>query len=119
MRYLLALVCAGVLAAGAARAQTARSGLHGTVSRGPVTPVCVAEQPCSEPVAGATLQFRSSSGRLVGHTVTRSDGSYRIALPPGLYAVKAASGRSLDPHTARVKPLRFRHVDFFIDTGIR
>jgi hypothetical protein len=51
--------------------------------------------------------------------MTRSDGSYRIALPAALYAVRATSGRNLDPDTARVKPLRFRHFDFFIDTGIR
>jgi hypothetical protein len=119
MRYLLALACAGVLASGAAQASTLHSGLYGLVMRGPITPVCAAEQPCDGPAAGVTLQFWSASGRLVGHTVTRSDGSYRIALPAARYTVKAKSGRSLEPDTARVRLLRFRHVDFFIDTGIR
>ena len=119
MRYLLAVVCAGVLVVGAAQASAPRSGLYGTVSRGPITPVCVAEQPCSGPAAGVTLEFRSGNGHLVGRIVTRTDGSYRIALPAGLYAVRATTGRSLDPDGARVKLLRFRRLDFFIDTGIR
>ena len=121
MRYLLAAACAGVLATGAVQASTPRSGLYGTVSRGPgfITPICAAEQQCAGPARRITLQFRSSGGRLVGHTVTRSDGSYRIALPAALYAVKVTSGRSLDPDVARVRPFRFRHIDFFIDTGIR
>jgi len=119
MRYLLGVLCAGVLCATSAQASTPRSGLYGVVSRGPITPVCVAEQPCSGPAAGTILQFRSRTGRLVGHAVTRSDGSYRIALPVSFYAVEATSGRGLRPTNVRVKPSRFRHVDFFIDTGIR
>ncbi len=118
MRYLLALASAGVLFAGAAQASTARTGLYGTVSRGPITPVCVAEQPCSGPAAGVTLQFWNG-GRLAGHTATHDDGSYRIALPVALYTVKVTSGRDVNPTAVRVGSLRFRHVDFFIDTGIR
>ena len=118
MRYLLALACAGVLFVGAAQATTSRSGLYGTVSRGPITPVCVAEQPCSGPAAGVTLQFWNG-GRLVGRTTTHDDGSYRVALPVAQYTVKVTSGRDLEPSAARVGSLRFRRVDFFIDTGIR
>jgi hypothetical protein len=80
--------------------------------------MCVAEQPCSEPVPGAVLQFRRG-GVLVGHTVTRADGGYRVALPAGTYSVKVTSLRTPDPATAVVRPSRFRHVDFSIDTGIR
>jgi hypothetical protein len=124
MRYLVAVACAGVLVIGASQASTPssgptpRSGLYGTVSRGPTTPICVAEQPCSAPAAGVTLEFRSN-GHVEGHAVTRKDGTYRIALPAALYTVRATSGRSLDPDTARVRALRFQHINFFIDTGIR
>src|ERR1041385_5473734 len=108
MRYLLALVCAGVLTAGAAQATTPRNGLYGVVSRGPITPVCVAEQPCSAPAPGRILQFWNG-GRMGGHVVTKSDGSYRIALPAATYTVRLASGRIPDPETTRVRALRFRH----------
>ena len=117
MRSALVLLCACV-AATAAQASTVPNGLYGKVTRGPITPVCVAEQPCSEPAAGAVLQFWGG-GRLVGRTVTHADGTYRIALPAGAYSVTAVSRRKLDPATTVVRPNRFRHVDFSIDTGIR
>ena len=95
-----------------------RSGLHGVVLRGPVTPICTAEEPCSEPAAGAVLVF-SRGGRDVARSHVQTDGRYRITLPAGMYAVRLASLRRLEPHAARVIAGRFRHVDFSIDTGIR
>jgi hypothetical protein len=112
------LLGVAALAGGSARATTGTNGLYGDVTRGPITPVCVAERPCSEPVVGATLVF-SRSGREVGRTRTHADGSYRLALPPGTYAVRAVARRPLDPATAWVRLGHFRRVDFSIDTGIR
>jgi hypothetical protein len=94
------------------------NGLYGTVTRGPVTPMCVADQPCSEPAPGAVLQFWSG-GRLVGRTVAHANGAYRIALPVGTYSVEVAPHRRPEPLSTVVRPNRFRHVDFSIDTGIR
>jgi hypothetical protein len=106
-----------VLAVGAGSAATG-NGLYGKVTRGPITPMCVAEQPCTEPAAGAVLMF-SRGGSEVGRTRVRADGTYRVALPAAVYSVNAASRRPLDPASARVVAGRFRHVDFSIDTGIR
>ena len=116
MRAFLVVACACVVVA-VAQASPPRNGLYGTVTRGPVTPMCVAEQPCSEPAAGVVLQFWVG-GRLAGRAVSRADGRYRIALPVGVYTIRAASGR-LDPVKAAVRALRFRRVDLAIDTGIR
>ncbi len=99
-------------------ATTLHSGLYGKVTRGPITPVCVAEQPCSEPAAGATLRFLRD-GHLVAQAHVKDDGTYRIALEPGAYTVAAQSRRPLDPSTTRVRTGRFVRVDFAIDTGIR
>ena len=120
MRALAALAAA--VAASSAGAATTTSGLRGLVTRGPITPVCVAGQPCSEPARNVTLVF-SRNGRVVRRTRTNDQGRYRVALGPGLYAVrltpKPSIGRGLEPQRARVMRARFRRVDFSIDTGIR
>ena len=120
MRALVAL--AAFVAVSAAGAATSSSGLRGIVMRGPIAPVCVVGQPCSEPAKDVTLVF-SRNGRVVRRATTSELGRYRVALPPGLYAVrlqvKQRIGRGLQPEHARVMASRFRRVDFFIDTGIR
>jgi hypothetical protein len=125
MRVVLGTLSLTLVLAGAAAARTtpSTSGLRGLVTRGPITPVCVAEQPCSEPAPGVTLVF-SRNGRVVGRTVTNGYGRYRVKLPAGLYAVRRPGaadsiGRGLEPDHARVRAGRFMRVDFSIDTGIR
>src|SRR3954447_16096012 len=110
-------LAAATIATGAGAA-TPAAGLHGTVTRGPITPVCTAEQPCSEPAAGAVLRFTSARGG-VWRTVVHADGSYRIALAPGPYAVSTTSHRPVHPASVRVVTGRVRHIDLAIDTGIR
>src|SRR6266567_6677476 len=115
----LALV---IVAGAGAQTSVVSSGLHGVVVRGPITPMCVAEEPCTEPAANVTLLF-SRNGRIVGRTVTDSAGRYRLRLPAGLYAVRRPGsvtiGRGMEPDHARVYARRFVRVNFSIDTGIR
>lgn len=120
MRTLAALAVA--LAASSAGAATSSSGLRGLVTRGPIAPVCAAGQPCSEPAKNVTLAF-SRNGRVVRRARTNDHGRYRVALPPGLYAVRLTPrpriGRGLEPVRGRVVRAHFRRLDFSIDTGIR
>ena len=92
------------------------------MTRGPIVPVCAAGQPCSEPAKNVTLVF-SRNGRVVRRARTNDQGRYRVALAPGLYAVrltpKPAIGRGLEPVRARVLRDRFRRLDFSVDTGFR
>jgi hypothetical protein len=118
MRIAVVLVAAGCLLASSATASPGSSGLFGHVMRGPVTPVCTAEAPCSAPAAGVILVF-SLGGKDVARTRVRSDGSYRLTLAGGTYAVRAIATRPIDPHKAWVRAGHFRKVDFAIDTGIR
>jgi hypothetical protein len=123
MKVVLGALSVALALAGSAQTATKASGLRGLVTRGPITPVCMIEQPCSEPATGVTLLF-SRNGRLVGRAVTNGDGRYRVRLPAGLYSVKrpgpaATIGRGLEPNHARVRAGRFMRVDFSIDTGIR
>jgi hypothetical protein len=118
MRIALAVAGAVCLLGGAAQGSTIKSGLYGKVTRGPITPVCLADQPCSAPMPGAVIVF-SRSGREVARTRTAPNGAYRVALTPGMYSVRVLRARPVDPPTTLVPRSRFRHIDFSVDTGIR
>jgi hypothetical protein len=97
-----------------------RSGLYGLVTRGPITPVCVAEQPCSKPAPGVRLTF--TRGGVAKAVVTNALGRYRLALAPGRYSVRTGAapgiGRGLEPSVV-VVPAAWKRQPFSIDTGIR
>jgi len=118
VRIAVVLVAVGCLLVGSAAATPVSNGLYGHVLRGPVSPVCLAGEPCSAPAAGAVLVF-SRAGQDVARARVRADGSYRLTLAAGTYAVRALSMRPVDPDSARVRAGHFRRVDFSIDTGIR
>jgi hypothetical protein len=118
MRFTIAVIGVVCLVGGAAQGSTVKSGLYGKVTRGPITPVCIAEQPCSAPVSGAMLVF-SRAGHEVARTRTTTAGAYRVTLTPGGYNVRVLQARPVDPASARVPQGHFRHLDFSIDTGIR
>jgi hypothetical protein len=94
------------------------SGLHGTVTKGPTTPVCQVGMPCTAPAAHTTLVFTRAG--VAKRTATDTDGRYRITLAPGYYAVRAVGARfGMRPtkvHVSRGPNLR---LNFSIDTGIR
>jgi hypothetical protein len=116
--FLLVSLVASATAAGAA---SMRSGLHGVVRRGPVSPMCVAEQPCYVPAPGYKLVF-SRRASVVARVTTDSSGRYRIRLAPGRYSIRigrAGSFRQPDPGMVRVKPGFSSRVDFRLDTGIQ
>jgi len=122
MRVLVLLASLSLVFAAGAPATTARGTLTGTVTRGPITPVCAIEQPCDEPAVNVTLLF-TRNGTVVGRTVTDTGGHYRIRLPAGGYAVRRPStttiDRKLEPNRVWVASARTRRIDFSIDTGIR
>jgi hypothetical protein len=121
MTRCLLLLTAALTISGAASGATG-SGLRGVVTRGPIMPVCMVDQPCDEPAANVRLVF-VQSGIVVARARTSESGRYRVALAPGRYAVrlpgKPALGRIVKPQTVRVLRARFSRVDFSIDTGIR
>jgi hypothetical protein len=94
--------------------------IHGTVTRGPIAPVCRVGTPCSAPAKNVTLSFtRNGSTR---STTTDDRGRYSIRLAAGVYAVKTDQrpfGTVPQPRTVRVRAGRSTRVDLAIDTGIR
>jgi hypothetical protein len=105
-----------VVAAAAATGAT-RSGLRGEAVIDPAFPVCRASEPCTRPAGQVWLVF-SRRGRH-RRTLTSEDGSYRVRLRPGTYAVTSPKVVSLEPHRVTVRRGRFLRVDFEIDIGIR
>jgi hypothetical protein len=94
--------------------------LHGTVMRGPITPVCQAGVPCDGPAAHVTLLFTRAG--VTTKASTDASGHYRIKLRAGLYSVRTNQkpfGTTPKPASVRFVAARDRLVDFFIDTGIR
>jgi hypothetical protein len=115
---IVATLLVGAALAGSAGAAAVPSGVYGKVLRGPITPVCRVGTPCTAPASGAVLVF-SRAGREQGRVRARKDGTYRITLPKGTYAVRVVPAHPLRPVSALVRAGRFRRVDFLIDTGIR
>jgi hypothetical protein len=90
--------------------------LKGSVTIGPVTPVCRAGVPCDRPAARVVLAF--TSGSRVVRTTTSATGSYAVRLSPGTYTVTASAGMRIAPSLVSVHPGTQRR-SFAIDTGIR
>jgi hypothetical protein len=117
---LVGLSAAVFAAVATASAAPTLGGLHGTVKRGPITPVCRVGVPCDAPAAHIVLVF--SDARVVSTTRTDASGGYRIKLPAGTYVVHTnvrPFGRTPRPATVRVRAGHSDEIDFTIDTGIR
>lgn len=120
-RAVLLIGLAALTLLSAASGATAGTGLRGTVTLSPITPVCIEDEPCSKPAVGVVLRF-SANGRVVGRVTTRPDGSYRIVLGRGTYVVSFVprpAPRTIAPRLVRVVAGRMTRVDFEIDTGLR
>ena len=116
-------VWGGVLAAcvlatvgGTAAGSTRSAVLQGNVLLAPATPVCMPRVPCIKPAGNVVLRF-VRRGVVRARVKTAADGSYRLELAPGMYAVRAA-GR-LTPPTVAVSAGQVKRVTFYMDTGIR
>jgi hypothetical protein len=116
LSLLLVLVALGFAAPAAARPPMGI--VRGTVTRGPLTPICSDAQPCYGPAVGVRLVFLRD-GRPVAHTTARDDGAYRIRLTAGRYGIRVRGWRRWTPTHVRVRRGRVTHLDVAIDTGIR
>jgi hypothetical protein len=95
------------------------SGLYGLVTHGPTKPVCMVDEPCTAPYPHATLVF-SRSGMTARRVTSDAKGNYRIALPPGRWALRVQGSRfAWKPTSVLVPRTRFGHVNVSADTGIR
>jgi hypothetical protein len=120
MKVLATAVLALALPAAAA-SSTSASGLRGLVLIDPAYPVCKVNEPCTKPAPNVWLVF-SRSGRAVARTRTAQDGSYRLRLKPGTYAVSTPARGirpTLRPRQVVVPAVRYKRVVFKLDIGIQ
>ena len=120
LRSALAAALAASAIAAAAPAATLSSGLYGVVHKGPITPVCRNDVPCDAPAQVTLLFMRGAT--VVARGRSAADGHYRIAIPPGYYAVKTLPRIGLGamrPLNVHVRAGHFDRLNFAIDTGIR
>jgi Carboxypeptidase regulatory-like domain len=114
---LLATFAILSLTPGLAGASGVRSGVDGSVKRGPTQPSCQVGTPCTTPVAGARITF--SRGAVVRHARTNKRGRYSIRLAPGTYAVRVSAARfGYTPRKVTVRPGQTSRLNIFIDTGL-
>lgn len=97
-----------------------QQGIYGTITIGPITPVCRVDIPCDGPYQ-TTIIVSNSEGEV---TRFNSDaaGRFNVSLPPGTYTLTSAgSGRfpGASPQTVTVYPGLYQQVDLSFDTGIR
>jgi len=90
--------------------------LWGSVTIGPITPVCRSGMPCSGAAKQATLTF-TRPGRVVS-TKTDDAGRYRVRLTVGAWTVRTSVGMSMRPTGVLVRAGMHR-ANFSVDTGIR
>ena len=99
-----------------------KTGLTGTVMRGPVTPVCQVNVPCDAPFA-ASFEVRQNTRRVA---TFRSDaeGRFTVRLAPGTYVLVPAEDAPLMQPSAQAKTVEvgaegLTEVQLQFDTGIR
>jgi hypothetical protein len=90
--------------------------LWGSVTIGPMTPVCAADAPCSVPAKHASVTF-TRPGRSVS-VKTDGAGWYHVRLATGRWSVRVSVGMRSTPSAVVVRGGAHR-LDLAADTGIR
>ncbi len=119
---VVGVIGAALLLGGCSAPVPADSGIRGTVTLGPTSPVQQQGEPGNQPYS-ADLVIKPQGGRSsVARVTSDSDGRFSAVLEPGTYVIRAASAQSppsLKPVTVTVQPHRFTEVTVPFDSGIR
>ena len=97
----------------------AKTGLEGTTRRGPMQPVCRANEPCDAPLQTEfTLQ---QDDRVVARFASDSAGHFLVYAAPGTYLVVPDEPIGIGVQTPEVVVGAdgLTHIDLTFDTGIR
>ena len=123
---LAAVVLGAVVVAVACASSTAPSpttGLTGTVTRGPVTPVCRVDVPCDAPFS-ASFSVQQN-GRQVAQFRSDQNGQFTVFLSPGSYTVVPGTDAPIISPAQQTKSVtvvangQLTVVQLSFDTGIR
>jgi hypothetical protein len=99
------------------------TGLTGTVTRGPITPVCRVDVPCDAPFSATFTVQRN--GRQIAQFQSDPSGQFTVFLDPGAYTVVPGADAPIISPVQQAKPVtvadngRLTVVQLTFDTGIR
>jgi hypothetical protein len=102
-------------------ASTPASGVTGTVTAGPISPVAGRGKPTTRPVHGAAVEALRGS-KIVAVAHTDEAGHYQLTLPHGTYLILVKSSRYLSSISSKrvtLTPGEALKVSFVLDTGMR
>ena len=121
--FVLAATFGLLVAACSATAPSPTTGLTGTVTRGPVTPVCRVDVPCDAPFSASfTVQ---QNGRQVSQFRSDQNGQFPVFLEPGAYTVVPGADAPIIFPAQQMKSVtvvangQLTVVQLSFDTGIR
>jgi hypothetical protein len=101
----------------------ALTGVQGTVTEGPIQPVCYEGISCERPYSALLIVIDAAGQQVASATSSAIDGSFRISLDPGSYTLvpedKPGPLPVASPVDFMVKAGEFTTVDISYDTGIR
>jgi hypothetical protein len=122
MRPIIRVVVAmSLLACSSGQLAPPTTGLTGVVTRGPVTPVCRVDLPCSAPFVGTFSVLQGT--KVIGTFQSDSEGRFTVMLYPGTYSVVLTDATLLGPFrqskTVTVVSPGLTTVNLEFDTGIR
>lgn len=122
MRSIIRVVIAAqLLACSSGQLAPPTTGITGVVTRGPVTPVCRVDVPCSAPFV-ATFSVLQGT-KVIGSFRSDSEGRFTVMLYPGTYSVIPTDATLLGPSgqskTVTVGSPGLTILNLEFDTGIR
>jgi hypothetical protein len=123
VRVLVPIVsAAALLLVSSTAAGTPAPNVRGSLTRGPVMPVCIEGRSCDAPAPGVVLVF-SRSGQDVKRLRTGAGGRFAVRLLPGSYQVRVFGrpqlGGGITPAKFRVPAGATVSLRLHLDTGIR
>ena len=98
------------------------TGLSGTTLRGPIQPVCAANQTCDAPFSSGFTVLKI--GTIVGSFRSDTQGHYEVRLPAGGYTLVPDADAPIMKPTSQAKDVTvgsngMTMLDLHFDTGIR
>jgi hypothetical protein len=99
--------------------------VEGSIHAGPTCPVERADDPCPDRPVETTLRLVRSDGSVAAAGKSNSDGTFRLAAPPGKYQLVVDYGSrpggpgGCPPVDVVIEPDHYTHADVSCDTGIR
>ncbi len=100
-----------------------KSGVRGTVTRGPMCPVMREDMPCPDaPYATEVYLYRANSNTIFAQIKSGEDGTFQFNVPPGDYMINAKNdgiSKICSPVSVSIGPDEMLSVNVSCDTGIR